>query len=183
VATLATPDRRRNRMYGNSMPHPRKGADKRFKELWRRQLDLLAVHCAEWVKPLIGKATGVVFERGCVEGFSAQPRTFVKHAAAWYQSMPIRQLCIAGSSWSQAAIADKDLLPLLKSPVLLNLRTLDLGHIRLQPSQVAALADSPYVTNLRELFLGYPFNDQGLLKRLRESPGLKNARIQGGQYH
>jgi mRNA-degrading endonuclease RelE of RelBE toxin-antitoxin system len=107
--------------------------------------------------PLIGEATAVIFERGCVEGISAQPQTFAKLASLWYRSMPIRQLCVAVRS----SMKNEDWAPLLASPHLLNIRTLELEW-GIEPLHVAALADCPHVANLKEL-------------ELRQSPNLKNA--------
>src|SRR5207244_2725341 len=109
-----------------------------------------------------------IFERGCVEGISAQPQNFAKHAPLWYRSMPIRQLRVVAPS-------DEDWLSLLGSPHLLNIETLDLGW-GVQPSQVAALAACPNVANLKELFFRYLRLDDKLLQNLRRSPNLKNAR-------
>jgi uncharacterized protein (TIGR02996 family) len=170
MATLALP-LNRNSMYGNPMPWPRNRRDTpRFRELWQRQLDLLRAHCAEWAEPLIGEATGVIFERGCVEGISTEPQTFVKHAALWYRSMPIRQLRVAVPT----SMKDEDWASLLGSPHLLNIRTLELGW-GVKPRQVAALADCPHVANVEEFFPGHL--DQKILQKLRQSPNLKNARF------
>jgi uncharacterized protein (TIGR02996 family) len=173
LATLARPpESNRYSMYGHPLPSPREPSDgARFKKMWARQMALLTRHCAEWVEPLIGNATGVIFERGCVEGFSAQAPTFVKHAELWYQSMPIRQLCVA------APMKDEEWLSLLGSPHLLNLRTLELGW-GVHPTQLAALADCPYLASLEELLLRSVGRlDDELLQKLRQSPNLKYARV------
>jgi uncharacterized protein (TIGR02996 family) len=178
MATLARPLERKS-MYGHPMPQPRNRKDAaRLQVLWQRHLDLLRTHCVEWVKPLIDKATGIIFERGCVEGISAQPQTFAELASLWYRSMPIRQLCVAapGHYWAPSSIRDEDWFALLGSPYLLKIRTLELvGGIT--PPQVTALAECPHVANLEELFLGFNRFDDKLLKKLRQSPNLENARF------
>lgn len=169
MATLAKPYRRTS-MYSLPMPQPRERKDtERFRGLWGRHLELLATHCAEWVEPLIGKATGVIFERGCIEGFSAPAQTFVTHASDWYRSMPIRQYCVS----AYTSVADKDWRTLLSSPQLLKIRTFEL-RCSCTPGQVTMLAGSKYVANIEELFGFHYFNEE-LLQELRQSPYLKNA--------
>jgi uncharacterized protein (TIGR02996 family) len=174
LATMAAPPKyKRISMYGHPLPSPRNRSDAaRFQKVWARQMALLTRHCAEWVEPLIDKARGVIFERGCVEGISADAQTFVKHAALWYQSMPIRQLCVGGTY--SPPMKEDDWLCLLGSPLLRNLRTLELWW-GVQPSQIASLADCPYLTNLEELFGGRL--DDELQQKLRRSPNLKNVRF------
>jgi len=105
--------------YGGPMPAPRNPRHAaRFRELWKRQMELYASHCAEWVEPLIGKATGVFFERGCVEGLSTPLQTFVTHASLWYQSMPIRQMRLVGPS------STEDWLKLADCPYVAKLKAL-----------------------------------------------------------
>jgi uncharacterized protein (TIGR02996 family) len=143
LATLAPPPRR-NRMYGNPVPQPRDPRDAaHFRRLWERQMNLLLTHCAEWVEPLIGQATGVIFERGCIEGITAQPQAFATYASLWYQSMPIRQLCIA------APPSMDDWQSFLESPSLLNIRTLDLGYAQVDANLRQKLRSSPYLKNVR----------------------------------
>jgi uncharacterized protein (TIGR02996 family) len=170
MATLARPLNRKS-MYGNPMPQARNRRDAaRFRELWGRQLELLTTHCTKWVEPLIGKATGVIFERGCVEGISAPPQTFVTHASVWYRSMPINQYCVS----AHPSIKDKDWRSLLRSPHLLKIRTLELGW-SFTPRHIAALAGCPNVVNVKELFLGFNRLNDELLQQLRKSPNLVNA--------
>jgi uncharacterized protein (TIGR02996 family) len=173
LAAMAQPIERKS-LYGNPAPEPRNRKDAaRLRTLWVRQAELLTRHCSKWVEPLVDEARGVIFERGFVEGISIHPETFAKSASLWYRTMPIRQLRIG----SPSSMPDDDWLsPLLGSPHLLNIRTLEMVW-RVGPVQIMALEKCPYVRNLRELFLGqYHLSDE-LRYRFRQSPNLKNLRI------
>jgi uncharacterized protein (TIGR02996 family) len=172
LATLRAPQKRGG-MYGNEQPRVKNPSKaKRFRELSDRQMALLMAHIGEWVKPLLGKATGVIFERGCIEGINAVPSNWLACAEIWYRTMPIRQLHMSIGNYYGVDPKERDCFAaVLGSPWFANLRTFEIAA---EEAQVRLLAHAPNAANLEELYIGSGCSEE-TIEALRSSPYLKKV--------
>lgn len=176
IASLTKPSQQPSRMYGadERYTHPEKCVRSRgrldeFKRLLRRQLELLSQHVNAWVAPLDGKATGVLFERGFIDGFTTTGATFVKHVEQWLRHVPLRRIRIQkfDRAWDR----------FLASPYLAYLHVLDLDYYTLSLPRLEQLVKCQHLSGLRRLDFGGFVNESDQVVRLiLDSPFLKNLR-------
>lgn len=182
LAALTKPEMRGGPMYGSTSygqvkRYVRDPRDvPRYSKLLSRQVELLNRHAASWCAPLSPHATGVLFDRGCVEGLKTAAENFVAHAPQWYLMYPLRQLRLAAVS---------DWAAFLRCPLLTHLQTLDLGWMLgvLRDHEIELVAQCPHLTNLRRLDFGFmsTLTERGA-RALLESPHLAKLQAIGGPF-
>jgi hypothetical protein len=121
--------------------------DPRRAQLKDREAELLARNRAAWVTPLAGLAVFVDFRRGIPDCASVDATTFLERGEELFRQLRVRRLRLLDA----APVIAK----LFLSPLLANVRELDLCNAELGNSGLALLARSPHLKNLESLDLGF----------------------------
>ncbi len=155
--------------------------------LARRLRELLALHEADWAEELVGPLRELLgtdqfeydFRSGFVEALTLPAQLFLAHAAALFERVPLRRVCLPGAgphlrelarSPAVGRLSGLDLdgrglgeshrrvsdgfRRLAASPHLAGLRRLGLWGAGLGPDHLELLLDSPHVPHLESLLLG-----------------------------
>jgi uncharacterized protein (TIGR02996 family) len=117
----------------------------RRRELEAREAELLAEHRTAWLAPFRPWAKHCVFSRGFVGKMTIPGPAFLAHAAAIFQSTPLRHL--------QLLDAKPVLRPIAALPQLGRLATLNFWNNNLEPADAQVLARSPHLARLEHLNL------------------------------
>ncbi len=142
--------------------HPRRA------ELADRVGELLLAHRAAWSEALGGLTNGVEFRRGMLESVSLDAGTFVDRGDELFRKAPIRRVRLTDAVRHLARVAE--------SPVLGQVRELDLSGNDLGNGGVQVLLHSPYLARLEALDLSFnSLGDLGI-RHLAHATGLPRLR-------
>lgn len=136
--------------------------DPRRPGLCDRQAELLTRNRAAWTAHLAGLVVSVDFRRGIPDSASVDAQTFIEQGEELFQRLRVRRLRLLDA----APVAAK----LAVSPLLGEVRELDLCSAELGTAGVAALVRSPFLKNLDALDLGFNgLDDTGVVALARSS--------------
>lgn len=121
--------------------------DPRRPELSDRQSELLARNRAAWTAHLAGLVVSVDFRRGIPDSASVETATFLARGAELFHRLRVRRLRLLDPAPVMAKLA--------ASPLLANVRELDLCSADLGTAGLAALVRSPHLKRLDALDLGF----------------------------
>jgi uncharacterized protein (TIGR02996 family) len=140
--------------------------DPRRPALIDRQAELLTRNRAAWTAHLAGLVVSVDFRRGIPDSASVEALTFVERGEELFQRLRVRRLRLLDAAPFAAKLA--------VSPLLANVRELDLCSAELGPAGLAELVRSPFLKNLDALDLGFNGLDDGAVVALSRSSNLPN---------
>ncbi|MBN9119602.1 MAG: TIGR02996 domain-containing protein [Planctomycetes bacterium] len=135
--------------------------DPRRPALSDRQAELLARNRADWTAHLAGLVVSVDFRRGIPDSASVDAVTFLERGAELFTRLRVRRLRLldAGPVLAKLAV----------SPLLANVRELDLCSAELGNNGLAQLVKSPHLKRLDALDLGFNALDDGGVEALARS--------------
>ena len=138
--------------------------DPRRPGLSDRQAELLARNRAEWTAHLAGLVVSIDFRRGVPDSASVEAATFLERGAELFARLRVRRLRLLDAA---------PVLPKLAvSPLLANVRELDLCSAELGNTGLAQLVRSPHLKHLEALDLGFNALDDAGIDALARSPVL-----------
>jgi uncharacterized protein (TIGR02996 family) len=131
-----------------------------------RQAELLTRNRAAWTADLAGLAVGIDFRRGIPDSASIDAATFLGRGDELFAKLRVRRLRLLDA----APVAAK----LFLSPLLANVRELDLCNADLRNPGLALLARSPHLKKLEALDLGFNALEDAGIEVFARSSGLPN---------
>lgn len=131
-----------------------------------RKDELLAQNRAAWTAALAGLVESIDFRRGIPDSASVDAATFLERGDELLAKLRVRRLRLRDA----APVVAK----LFASPLLANLRELDLCDADLRNSGLAPLARSPHLKDLEALDLGFNNLEDAGVEVLARSSGLPN---------
>lgn len=157
--------------------------------------DLLLVHEADWLGPMLGHIANWDWRGGLLEWVTLSAEVFLANAEHWLPTLPLLGVHLRKARPHIAALArcpqmrylnglylgdtglrDADLKVLLGSPYLKRLRTLYLHSNNLRDKGIRFLAKTANLPRLRELGLGHNMIGDEAIAALANSPHLGRLR-------
>ncbi len=140
--------------------------DPRRPALSDRQAELLAKNRAEWTAHLAGLADSVDYRRGVPDSASVDAATFLDRGHDLFARLRVRRLRLLNCGPVMPKLAG--------SPLLAQVRELDLCNAELGNAGLALLARSPHLKHLDSLDLGFNALDDAGVETLARSYLLPN---------
>jgi uncharacterized protein (TIGR02996 family) len=140
--------------------------DPRRPQLSDRQAELLNSNRAAWTADLAGLVESVDFRRGVPDSASVNATTFLERGEELFHKLRLRRLRLLEA----APVIEK----LFLSPLLANVRELDLCNAELGNPGLTQLARSTFLRNLESLDLGFNGLDDIGVDTLARATGLLN---------